>query len=60
MVFQYKCGHQGTEGLWADDFVVPVNYDCRACKEKALKPAFKSVKKGSKTLVLKKAHVAER
>ena len=47
MIFKYSCGHEGTEGFWADDKWLSVKYPCPQCKNKV-------VKKVKITLVIKK------
>lgn len=54
MIFKYSCGHEGTEGFWADDKWYTAAYPCPVCnrKKRVVKVTFE--KKGKIVLVLKK------
>lgn len=52
MIFVYSCGHEGTEGFWADDKWYKVGYPCPKCKKVVVKTVVE--KKGKIVLVLKK------
>lgn len=53
MIFKYSCGHEGTEGFWADDKWFNVAHPCPTCKKIVVKVVTK--KQGKIVLVLKKA-----
>jgi len=56
MIQRFKCGHETTVGFWKDDAWYSVSYDCPKCKaERQLKPGYRTLVVGKKTLVIKRA-----